>query len=49
MDTIKLADRLSDLTGKGTEYLIVDGLIIAKFVDGNLDHGPLTGNMDETV
>lgn len=33
---IRIASRPSDLTGEGTEYLSVDGFIIAKFYNGNM-------------
>lgn len=47
---IKVGYTLSELTGQGFEYLVVNGLIIAKFYDGNLlTDSPKGGNSDITV
>jgi hypothetical protein len=35
METILIGSKPSELTGTGLEYLVVQGLIIAKFYDGS--------------
>ena len=39
----------SELKGIGTEYLIVNGIVIAKFYDGQMIVMTLKGNKEETV
>lgn len=35
---IRIASKVQDLKGIGTEYLVIDGVIIARFYNGNFDH-----------
>lgn len=48
-NVVKVGFRPSQLTGVGTEYLVVNGLIVAKFFNGNLIAALQGGNKDETV
>lgn len=48
-NTVRVSDKLSDLSGIGTEYLIIDGYIVAKFWDGNLVGVLPGGNSEKTV
>jgi len=36
LNQIGIGSKASDLTGIGTEYLVVNGEVIAKFYDGNM-------------
>lgn len=46
-DKIGVASTYGELTGIGTEYVIVDDIVIAKFLNGNLDL-PCSGNSEKT-
>jgi hypothetical protein len=46
---VKIGFSIMQLTGIGTEYLVIDEEIIAKFYNGNLIYGPTTGNDEKTV
>lgn len=35
--TVGVASTVKELTGVGTEYLMVDGEVIARFIDGCMD------------
>lgn len=48
-NVIKVSDKLSDLTGVGTEYLAVDGFVIARFYNGNFMADPVIGNEEPTI
>ena len=45
---IRIGYKPSQLTGIGSEYLVVDGFIIAKFWNGNIVTESTQGNEDET-
>ena len=49
LDLIRASSNLSDLTGIGTEYLVVNGTILAKFYNGNFVLDCPRGNLDETI
>ena len=47
---VRISNKRMDLTGVGTEYLVVNGEVIAKFFDGNMCESlTMTGNTDKTV
>lgn len=47
-NSIAIGTMYSELTGIGTEYLVKDGRVIAKFLNGHLD-GVCQGNLEKTV
>lgn len=50
MDRIGVGSRYGDLTGVGTEYVVVNGVVVAKFMDGTLVTGMVPpGNSDVTA
>ncbi len=48
-DNIKVFDGIQSLTGIGTEYLVKDGDVIAKFYNGNIIRETIKGNNEETI
>ena len=44
---IGIGSKYSELEGVGTEYVVVDGQVIAKFLNGELDMG-IIGNNERT-
>ncbi len=49
MNEIRIASNLSELTGIGTEYLILNGEIVAKFWNGNIACDAQSGNTEKTI
>ena len=50
MDNLtRIASRVADLTGIGMEYLVVDGIIIAKFFNGFFVGDKPSGNNEVTA
>jgi hypothetical protein len=47
-NVVRVGFTLSQLTGKGTEYLVVNGIITARFFNGDLIQSPQAGNKDDT-
>jgi hypothetical protein len=49
-NVIRVGKKASELKGEGTEYLVIDGQVIAKFYDGNMvtDIKPV-GNDEVTI
>lgn len=45
---VAVGSTYAELTGKGTEYVVKNGQVIAKFLNGNLD-GVCQGNMEKTA
>lgn len=45
---VAVGSTYAELTGKGTEYVVKNGQVIAKFLSGNLD-GVCQGNMEKTA
>lgn len=48
-NTIRIGQLPSELTGQGTEYLVRNGSVIAKFFNGNFVGAIPKGNSDLTV
>lgn len=49
-NVIRIVSNVKDMTGKGLEYLVVDGFVIAKFHDGGMMSCRISLNGDrETV
>ena len=47
-NVIFIGGRPSELKGVGTEYLVVDGIIVAKFYNGNFVTALPTGDSEKT-
>lgn len=45
---IAFYSNIQDLTGVGEEWLLVDNVVVAKFLNGNIDYPP-SPNQDKTV
>ena len=46
-EIVIVASTYAELTGVGTEYVVRDGIVIAKFLNGDLE-SEITGNMEIT-
>jgi hypothetical protein len=47
-ENIAIGTEYNQLTGIGTEYMVKEGQVIAKFLDGNLE-GRIEGSQETTV
>jgi hypothetical protein len=47
-EKIAIGSEYNQLTGVGTEYMVIDGQVIAKFLDGNLE-GKIEGSNETTI
>jgi hypothetical protein len=48
MERVAVSSSYADLIGIGTEYVVINGEVVAKFLNGNFDT-PVAGNSEKTA